>query len=76
MGLQKREGLQARPSATLTRTAARHAEADGLDTIKPKPLLQPGRVILPWHRPGAMCSHREFGRSCLKMAFQTRERKE
>jgi hypothetical protein len=43
--LQKRERLQERTDATLIRTAPSHAEADGMDTIISKPLLQPGRVI-------------------------------
>jgi hypothetical protein len=44
---QQRERLQACPSATLTRTAASHAEADETDGMVSKPLGPPGRVILP-----------------------------
>jgi len=52
MQMQQRERLQERFRATLTETASSHAEADGMDTIIPKPFLQSGRVISPWHRPG------------------------
>ncbi len=50
--MQERRGYKHVPSATLTRTPASHAEADVLDTIRAKPLLQSRRVILPRPRPG------------------------
>jgi hypothetical protein len=53
MQMQQPEGLQERFRATLTKTASSHAEADGMDAILSKPLWQSGRVISPWHRPGA-----------------------
>jgi hypothetical protein len=44
-GLRKQRYL-AGPLPYLIRTASSHAGADGMETIIPKPLLQPGRVII------------------------------
>jgi hypothetical protein len=44
---QQRDGLQARPSATLTRIAARGAEADETDAMVSTPVSPSGRVVLP-----------------------------
>lgn len=45
--LQQHEGLQERPSTTLTRAASTHAESGAMDAVIAKSLLQSGRVISP-----------------------------
>jgi hypothetical protein len=66
-GLRKQRYL-AGPLPYLIRTASSHAEAAEMERIISKPLLQPGRVFLPWHRPGGTCHQGEFDRSHLKTA--------